>query len=161
MEYHKNSGPQIKVDFFIKGHKIAKVHLSNSLKMGTLWEIFSDEKCSDLEKLIGQWMEEYCKGKHPSVGLPVNLDSLPLFTKRALEQLSNLPYGKAMSYMELATSINKPQAARAVGNACGRNPLPLIIPCHRVLAKYQKLGGFSGGLSIKKKLLKHEGIFFT
>jgi len=89
------------------------------------------------------------------------LDSLPLFTKRALEQLSNLPYGKAMSYMELATSINKPQAARAVGNACGRNPLPLIIPCHRVLAKYQKLGGFSGGLSIKKKLLKHEGIFFT
>lgn len=160
MKYQSDSGPQIKVDFYIKNGKISKINLSNSVKRGTSWEILSDKECSTLEKSIGIWMEEYCKGNPPKIELPVNLESLTPFTKKVLDHLYTLPFGETMSYMELASSIHKPKASRAVGNACGRNPLPLLIPCHRILAKSHHLGGFSGGLSIKKKLLLHEGIFF-
>lgn len=161
MKYQCDSGPQIKVDFYINNGVISKINLSNSAKLGTSWEIISDLKSSNLEKSISTWMEEYCNGNPPKVELPINLESLSPFTKKVLDHLYTVPFGETMSYMELALSIHKPKAARAVGNACGRNPLPLLIPCHRILARSQHLGGFSGGLSIKKKLLQHEGITFT
>ena len=66
--------------------------------------------------------------------------------------------GKTQSYSEIAATIGKPKAARAVGSACGANPIPVLIPCHRVLAANKKLGGFSGGLNWKRALLKREGI---
>ena len=69
--------------------------------------------------------------------------------------MSKIPYGKTISYADLAKQAGKPLAYRAVGTACGKNPLPLIIPCHRVISQ-QGLGGFTGGLKIKKFLLNLE-----
>jgi O-6-methylguanine DNA methyltransferase len=68
-----------------------------------------------------------------------------------------IPFGKTLSYQEIALSIGNPKACRAVGGACGANPIPLLIPCHRVLAAHKHLGGFSGGLDWKIKLLTREG----
>lgn len=66
--------------------------------------------------------------------------------------------GNTRSYGEIARSIGKPKAVRAVGGACGANPIPVLIPCHRVLAANRKIGGFSGGLEWKEKLLTREGV---
>ena len=71
-------------------------------------------------------------------------------------QIARIPYGEVRSYGRIARALRKPQASRAVGQACGRNPVPLVIPCHRVIAANGTLGGFSAGLDIKEKLLKLE-----
>ncbi|MDB6026174.1 MAG: cysteine methyltransferase [Verrucomicrobiales bacterium] len=68
--------------------------------------------------------------------------------------------GKTLSYGDVAARLGKPKATRAVGSACGANPIPVLVPCHRVLAANKKLGGFSGGLDWKKTLLRIEGIEF-
>ena len=68
----------------------------------------------------------------------------------------HIPYGKTISYAELASRIGQPKAYRAVANACGQNRLPIIIPCHRVIASGGKLGGYSSGLKRKRWLLRHE-----
>jgi O-6-methylguanine DNA methyltransferase len=80
------------------------------------------------------------------------------FQRRVWEELTWTPCGETRSYAEIAKAIRKPKAVRAVGAACGANPIPLLIPCHRVLAANQKIGGFSGGLKWKKKLLGVEGV---
>ena len=66
--------------------------------------------------------------------------------------------GQTRSYGEIAKEIGRPKALRAVGGACGANPIPVFVPCHRVLAANQRIGGFSGGLDWKRKLLKREGV---
>ena len=68
--------------------------------------------------------------------------------------------GETRSYGEIAEAIGKPKAVRAVGGACGANPIPVLVPCHRILAANQKIGGFSGGLKWKMKLLAREGVGF-
>jgi len=79
------------------------------------------------------------------------------FTTRVWKALLNIPRGETMEYGELAKLIGRPGGARAVGRACGANPLPLFIPCHRVLPKDGSLGGFSSGLPWKRLLLEKEG----
>ena len=81
------------------------------------------------------------------------------FQKHVWKILTEIPYGKSLSYSDIAKKINKNGAARAVGQAVGKNPIIIIIPCHRVLAKHG-LGGFSAGLDVKKKLLDIENIVF-
>jgi len=77
------------------------------------------------------------------------------FRSRVYKEMIKIAYGTTLSYSDLATKVGKPRAFRAVGTACGKNPLPIIIPCHRVKGK-SSLGGFTGGLDIKKFLLKLE-----
>lgn len=89
---------------------------------------------------------------------PVDLSGLPPFATRALRLLAKVPRGRTVSYGELAARAGSPGAARAVGNACAHNPVPLWIPCHRVLAGGGRLGGFSGGLDVKRALLAIEGV---
>ena len=74
------------------------------------------------------------------------------------KEISKIPYGQTRTYKDIATAIGKPNSSRAVANACGKNPYPLIIPCHRVIRTDGKLGGYSGegGIKTKKKLLKQE-----
>jgi len=79
-----------------------------------------------------------------------------VFQKKVLNELKKIPYGKTMSYSDLADRIGHPMAYRAVGSANGKNRLPIIFPCHRVISNNGELGGFSGGLSIKRKLLELE-----
>jgi methylated-DNA-[protein]-cysteine S-methyltransferase len=78
------------------------------------------------------------------------------FQQRVWQELRRIPYGETISYLELATRIGNPRAVRAVGLANGANPLPVIVPCHRVIGSNGRLVGFGGGLSIKRALLDHE-----
>lgn len=80
------------------------------------------------------------------------------FQKSVWRQILKISAGRTKSYRELAVALKNPLAARAVGGACGANPIPVLVPCHRVLAANQKIGGFSGGLAWKKLLLQREGV---
>ncbi len=86
----------------------------------------------------------------------LDLSRATTFQREVWEMARLIPYGETRSYIWVAEQIKKPRAARAVGQALGRNPLPIIIPCHRVLASNGKLGGYSGGLEMKKHLLSLE-----
>ncbi len=90
----------------------------------------------------------------------VNLDLVGTnFQKQAWQRLINIPYGETLSYQEQARSIGYPKAYRAIGNANGKNPITIIVPCHRVLTSTQEIGGYSSGIHRKKWLLEHEQRF--
>ncbi len=89
-------------------------------------------------------------------GLKFKLDGMTPFQRKVLEAISSIPPGETMTYGEVAKAAGRPGAARAVGNVMAHNPIPLIFPCHRVVAA-SGLGGFTGGLDVKRKLLKLEG----
>lgn len=89
--------------------------------------------------------------------LPVNMEALPPFHRRVLEELRLVPPGETVSYGELAARCGSPGAARAVGRAMAENPWPLLYPCHRVLAAGGKIGGFGPGVEMKRWLLEREG----
>ena len=91
---------------------------------------------------------------------PMDLD-LSDFARQVLTQIANIPRGQTRSYKDIAQALHRPQASRAVGQACARNPVPLLIPCHRVLASRGRLGGFAGGLQLKRQLLVREGALLT
>jgi methylated-DNA-[protein]-cysteine S-methyltransferase len=97
------------------------------------------------------------EGKTPGELPPLDVSQATDFQRRVWEELTWTPCGETRSYAEVARAIRKPKASRAVGGACGANPIPLLIPCHRVLATGGKLGGFSGGLNWKRRLLAAEG----
>lgn len=80
------------------------------------------------------------------------------FQKSVWREMRRIPLGRTKSYGEVAAAIGKPKAVRAVGSACGANPIPVLVPCHRVLAAHGKIGGFGGGLDWKRKLLAREGV---
>jgi methylated-DNA-[protein]-cysteine S-methyltransferase len=108
-----------------------------------------------LEKAYQQ-LNEYFAGKRKNFQLPLDIAGSP-FQSKVWGVIANVPYGKSLTYSELASAIKKPKAFRAAANACGKNHIPIIIPCHRIFGK-NNLGGFSGGLNIKKKLLALEGV---
>jgi methylated-DNA-[protein]-cysteine S-methyltransferase len=99
-------------------------------------------------------------------GIPTDFAALTLdprgtpFQLRVWQELSRIPWGKAISYGELARRVGNPKASRAVGQANAVNPIPLIVPCHRVIAAGGGLGGYSSGLDCKRWLLRHEGFRF-
>lgn len=103
-------------------------------------------------------LNEALAGKTPGELPPLDLSSGTEFQKRVWSVMRQIASGRTISYAEIAADIKKPGAARAVGGACGANPIPVLVPCHRVLAANRKLGGFSGGLDWKRKLLAREGI---
>jgi O-6-methylguanine DNA methyltransferase len=80
------------------------------------------------------------------------------FQKKVWQEVLKIPYGQTQSYQQIATQIGLPKGARAVGTAIGKNPVCLLVPCHRVISADGSLGGFSGGLEIKKKLLQLERV---
>ena len=80
------------------------------------------------------------------------------FQRKVWRGIRTVPYGQTRSYKWLAQKVGNPLSVRAVGNACGKNPLPIIIPCHRIIASNGSLGGFSGGVKLKRQLLRNEGI---
>lgn len=103
-------------------------------------------------------LNEALAGRTPGELPPLDLSSGTEFQKRVWSVMRQIASGRTMSYAEIAAEIKKPGAARAVGGACGANPIPVLVPCHRVLAANHRLGGFSGGLEWKRKLLAREGI---
>jgi methylated-DNA-[protein]-cysteine S-methyltransferase len=106
------------------------------------------------EEVVGQ-LKAYFAGQRTSFELPLVLVGTD-FQKEVWMALREIPYGETISYKELAESIGRPKAVRAVGAANGANPIPIIIPCHRVIGNDGSLTGFGGGLPLKKKLLELE-----
>ena len=102
-------------------------------------------------------LDDYFCGKVTRFSIPIDLRVSTDFTYRVLCAASRIPFGQTMSYGEIAKIIASPGASRAVGGALGRNPIPIVIPCHRVIAGAGRIGGFTGGLAIKKALLRLEG----
>ena len=104
-------------------------------------------------------LEKYFNKELKSFDIPLRLSGTP-FQKKVYSQLLQIPYGSTISYQELAKRVDNKKASRAVGNANGKNPIAIIIPCHRVISKDGSIGGFSSKIDIKRKLLELEGVKF-
>ncbi|WP_429971753.1 methylated-DNA--[protein]-cysteine S-methyltransferase [Fructilactobacillus sp. Tb1] len=144
--------------------------LSNAKNLLGLW--FNDQKFYggkyDLKKVeVGttpiieqakKWLDDYFAGKEPDpLKIPVDTQVTD-FRKRVLEVLRHVPYGKTITYKDVADQINQPTASRAIGGAVGHNPISLIIPCHRIVGSNNDLTGYAGGVPRKLKLLHVEHV---
>jgi methylated-DNA-[protein]-cysteine S-methyltransferase len=105
-------------------------------------------------------LEEYARGERRRFELPLDLFGTD-FERQVWRELRSIPFGATRTYGEVARALGAPGASRAVGRASGMNPLPLVVPCHRVLAAGGKLGGFSAGLGMKRRLLALEGVLLV
>jgi methylated-DNA-[protein]-cysteine S-methyltransferase len=102
-------------------------------------------------------LDEYFDGRRRAFDLPLDLRGTTPFTARVLAELARVPYGQTATYGELARRAGRPSAARAVGTVMNRNPIPIVLPCHRVLGANGSLVGYGGGLERKEQLLRLEG----
>lgn len=118
--------------------------------------IVGEEPGEDVRAMSHQFAE-YFGGRRRRLDLPVDLAATTAFTRTVLEATASIPFGEIATYGTIAARIGQPTASRAVGNALGRNPVPLIVPCHRVVRSDLSYGGFVGGTSIKQRLLHLEG----
>ena len=108
---------------------------------------------------VKRQLAEYFERRRTAFDLPVDLASIPSFQRLVLEELAHVAYGETATYGGLAAKIGKPRAARAVGGALNRNPIPIVLPCHRVVGASGKLVGYAGGLERKRALLTLEDAF--
>jgi methylated-DNA-[protein]-cysteine S-methyltransferase len=117
------------------------------------------ERISPLLDQLDQELKEYFEKKRRHFTVPIDWEALSPtpFQLKAWHALQNIPYGKTLSYREQAALIRHPRAVRAVGSANAANPLPLLIPCHRVIRTDRTPGGYAGGAGIKRALLELEG----
>ena len=100
-------------------------------------------------------LSEYAKGNRKTFEMPLAFSGSE-WQKEVWAELTRIPFGETRSYGEIADALGRPGAARAVGSANARNALPVVVPCHRVIAADGTLGGFNGGLHLKERLLEHE-----
>ena len=138
------------------------------------WEICASERgimgvsaqCSDrplqeniVSRQAARELQAYFAGQRTTFTVPLDLNGTP-FQRAVWQSLLQIPYGISLSYGQVAEQLGKPKAVRAVGQAIGRNPCLILVPCHRVLGKDRRLTGFSAGLELKKALLVLENISF-
>ena len=108
------------------------------------------------ERRVARQLREYFNGVRRDFDFPVRPEGSP-FEKKVWKELQKIPFGETRTYGEVAKKVGKPHAARAVGQANNKNPIPIAIPCHRVVAN-GGLGGYGGGLDLKKRLLELESV---
>ena len=109
---------------------------------------------------VRNWLDQFMAGKGPDFPGAWRMPGSTPFTQRVYQLVALIPVGRGLSYQEVAIRSGSPRGARAVGNAMNQNPMPLLVPCHRVLASGGGLGGFAGGVGIKKRLLEAESFEF-
>tara|TARA_B100000925_G_C21871367_1_gene414400 strand:- start:7 stop:471 length:465 start_codon:yes stop_codon:yes gene_type:complete len=126
---------------------------SVKLKKGDIPRVSPNENLRDSSEQIHQYFYE--KRKNFNVKVQI---SMPPFYQKVLNEVKKIPYGEVRTYKEIAAKAGNPRAYRATGSANAKNILPVIIPCHRVIGNDGNLGGYGGGLKIKKYLLKMEGV---
>ena len=109
--------------------------------------------------LVQQQLHEYFQGQRRQFTFPLAPTGTS-FQQRVWQELRGIPFGTTLTYRELAQRLGLPRAARAVGHANGRNPVAIVIPCHRLIGSAGQLRGYAGGLGLKRCLLQHEGVKF-
>lgn len=127
------------------------VHNLLQSKITFEWAVNSHQSQEIIEQL-----EDYFKGERELFTLAIDWQWGTIFQQTVWKQLSTIPYGTSTSYSEVAEAIGRPLSVRAVASAIGKNPLSIMVPCHRVLTKDRRLGGYSGGLDMKRTLLAIE-----
>ncbi len=139
------------------GNALTELRFPNAFTVGATPEhwVASD---SPFSEAISQ-LDDYFKGKRLAFNLPLD-PSGTSFQKDVLKALQTIPYGDTRSYADIARDVGRPKAVRAVGAANGRNPIAIIIPCHRVIGKNGSLTGFGGGLALKQWLLDLEAEYY-
>jgi methylated-DNA-[protein]-cysteine S-methyltransferase len=147
LRYDSPFGPLL-----VAGDDDALTHLLLPGGVGVLTS--SAKVAGPVRRAAGQ-LDEYFAGRRQQFDLPLAPHGTP-FRLRVWEELSAIPYGETISYAELAMGVGKPGAFRAVGQANGANPIAIIVPCHRVIAAGGGLGGYGGGLDLKRSLLDLE-----
>jgi len=152
-----HKGTILRTSLPVSTRKLAEDHLLEGLEGA----IFDANLLPNLQKQI----KSYFVGTYVEFdnNIPLQLDTLSKFSQDMLKACLKITYGQIVSYGELAKIANHPKAARAVGNAMGNNPIPLIIPCHRIIKSNGTIGGFQrnrqGGVDLKKKMLELERSF--
>jgi len=116
-----------------------------------------DQYQSPALKDAAEQINEYLAGKRMEFDLDLRFDGSD-FRSRVMEELNRIPYGEVRTYGQIAESIGYPNSMRAVGTACRENPMPILVPCHRVVPSSGGYGNYRGGTSMKKKLLNLEGV---
>ncbi len=116
----------------------------------------SRDPTGPFEIRVAKELKEYCVGQRREFSFGVSALGTPFFSA-VWDQLRRIPFGETRTYGEIAAALGQPGAARAVGSANHHNPVPLVIPCHRVVAADGTLGGFGGGVELKRQLLELEG----
>ncbi|MGH2532786.1 MAG: methylated-DNA--[protein]-cysteine S-methyltransferase [Thermomicrobiales bacterium] len=107
---------------------------------------------------IAEQLREYFEGRRNHFEVPLDFAGITPFTRSVLNATAEVPFGQVCTYRDIAERVGKPRATRAVGSALNRNPIPVVIPCHRVVGSDGSLVGYGGGIDIKKHLLHHEGV---
>lgn len=114
-----------------------------------------DMRPTELTNRAANELQEYLAGKRRAFDIPLAPAGTP-FQQSVWAALQNIPYGQTRSYQDIATIVGKPTATRAVGSANNKNPIAVLIPCHRVIGKNGKLTGYAGGIPLKERLLEIE-----
>jgi methylated-DNA-[protein]-cysteine S-methyltransferase len=150
----KISGIQLKIFASHKG--IVKIFLnkSDSIESSNQTNLRPDDP---FLFNVFQQLDEYFCNKRKTFNVPLDIHGTE-FQKKVWNELSKIPYGKTVSYKTIAERVGDLKSIRSVGKANGANPIPIIIPCHRVINSDGSIGGYSGGIKIKEKLLELEGI---
>lgn len=146
--------PRLNLHIYTNGESIQRIHLSSSSE-GLSFH-FIGFPSFQLKDSVKDWISKYLNREEALPLLPLDWTSLSPFTLQVLAVMKTIPFGQVLSYGEVASLLHKKGGARAVGNACGRNPFPFIIPCHRIVGAHNTWGGYTGGLEIKKELLRFE-----
>jgi methylated-DNA-[protein]-cysteine S-methyltransferase len=107
---------------------------------------------------VARQLREYFGGERNQFEVPLDFSGISAFTRSVLTATAQVPFGQLSTYRDIAQQVGRPSATRAVGNALGRNPIPVIVPCHRIVRSDASLGGYTGGLEIKERLLSLEGV---
>jgi len=139
----------VRVAFRVEGHDAALALLAREVSPRIL-------RAPSRLDAAAREIEEYFAGRRSTFDLPLDLRLARGFRRRVLAHLARIRYGTTASYTQIARRAGSPGAVRAVGTACARNPLPIVVPCHRVLRSDGTLGGYAGGLDAKRALLDLE-----
>lgn len=118
-------------------------------------ELGTDDALTDP---VARQLTEYFAGERRTFTLPLDLADVPAFRRDVLRAMTAIPCGATSSYAELAAAAGRPRAVRAAGSACATNPVPVVVPCHRVLRSDGSLGNYGGGIAMKAELLRREGV---
>ncbi len=142
-----------RISIIENGMAITRICFANKIELNNELNIEANE--TELLRETIKQLEEFFEGKRNCFDLPLEPKGTE-FQKKVWDALQKIPFGETRSYGEIAKTIGNEKASRAVGMANNKNPIPIIIPCHRVIGANGKLVGYAGGLDIKEKLLKIE-----